>query len=95
MSHRDMAVARLRAGLCVLPARIDSKRPALAGWKEFQNRLPTEDEIATWFADSAAMCIVAGAVSGNLEMLDFEAGGTAFDAGADLVRSESPDLFER
>jgi hypothetical protein len=95
MSHRDMAVARLRAGLCVLPARTDSKRPALAGWKEFQNRLPTEDEIATWFADAAAMCVVAGAVSGNLEMLDFDAGGTAFDAWADLVRSESPDLFDR
>jgi hypothetical protein len=90
-----MAVARLRAGLCVLPARTDSKRPALAGWKEFQNRLPDETEIATWFADAQAMCIVAGAVSGNLEMLDFDAGGTAFDAWADLVRSESPDLFDR
>jgi len=95
MSHRDMAVARLRAGLCVLPARTDSKRPALTGWKEFQNRLPTENEVRAWFADEAAMCIVAGAVSGNLEMLDFDAGGTAFDAWADLVRSESPDLFDR
>jgi len=95
MSHRDMAVARLRAGLCVLPARTNSKRPALAGWKEFQNRLPTENEVRAWFADEAAMCIVAGAVSGHLEMLDFDAGGTAFDAWADLVRSESPDLFDR
>ena len=95
MSHRDMAVARLRAGLCVLPARTDSKRPALVGWKEFQNRLPDEAEIDTWFADAAAMCVVAGAVSGNLEMLDFDAGGTAFGAWADLVRSESPDLFDR
>lgn len=95
MSHREMAVARLRAGLCVLPARTDSKRPALIGWKEFQNRLPNEAEIALWFADAQAMCVVAGAVSRHLEMLDFDAGGTVFAAWADLVQSESPDLFDR
>jgi hypothetical protein len=95
MSHHDMALAMLRAGLCVLPARPDSKRPALASWKEFQHRLPTEDEVRAWFDSEAAMCIVAGAVSGHLEMLDFDAAGEAFDAWAELVRSEAPGLLDR
>ena len=90
-----MAVAMLRAGLCVLPARPDSKRPALASWKEFQHRLPTEDEVRAWFDSEAAMCVVTGAVSGHLEMLDFDAGGEAFDAWAELVRDEAPGLLDR
>ena len=39
-----------QAGLCVLPARRAEKRPALRSWKEFQSRLPTEDELDGWLA---------------------------------------------
>ncbi len=95
MSHLEMALARLRAGLCVLPARLDPKMPALARWKTFQGRLPTESQVRTWFPDDRPMCIVAGAVSGQLEMIDFDAGGEAFDAWAELVRTEVAGLLER
>jgi hypothetical protein len=95
MSHLDVALARLRAGLCVLPARLDTKRPALPRWKEFQQRLPTEGEVGDWFAADLPMCLVTGQVSGRLEMIDFDAAGEAFDAWAELVTSEAPGLLDR
>ena len=95
MTPSETAITLLQAGLCVLPARIDEKRPTLSGWKKYQSRLPTEDQVRGWFADRAASCIVTGEVSGFLEMLDFDAGGAAFDAWADLVRADAPDLLER
>jgi hypothetical protein len=95
MSHLDVALARLRAGLCVLPARTDSKRPALRGWKAYQERRPTEDEVRTWFGEDGPMCIVTGEVSGQLEMIDFDAGGECFERWSELVRSEIPETFTR
>ena len=38
----DTATSYLRAGLCVLPAVLDQKRPALAAWKPYQACLPSE-----------------------------------------------------
>ena len=70
------ALAYLRAELCVLPALAETKQPRFA-WREFQKRKPTPENLLTWFSDSSevTLCILTGAVSGNLEMLDFDAGG--------------------
>ncbi len=89
------AIEYLRSGLCVLPAIPAEKRPALAGWKQYQRRLPTEQQVQTWFADAPAMCILAGAVSGHLEMIDFDHEGELFDRWRDLVATELPALVER
>ena len=35
----------LAAGLCVLPALAKQKRPALRTWREYQGRIPTEDDL--------------------------------------------------
>ena len=75
----DAAIDYLNAGLCVLPAIQEEKRPALARWKQYQQRLPTERQVRTWFADGAALCVLTGAVSGNLEMIDFDYEGELFD----------------
>ena len=32
----------LAAGLSVLPAKRESKRPAIGGWKTYQDRLPSQ-----------------------------------------------------
>ncbi|NLE39432.1 MAG: hypothetical protein GX621_15530 [Pirellulaceae bacterium] len=93
MSLTEIAEAYRRAGLCALPARVQEKRPALSGWKAYQARLPTEDEIARWFGDVGGLCLICGAVSGNLEMLDFDLGGEAFPAWCEAVASENPDLL--
>ncbi|MET7333293.1 phage/plasmid primase, P4 family [Nonomuraea sp. NPDC005650] len=62
------------AGLCVLPAAADgSKRPAIM-WKRYQAERPSRDQLQEWFqADEYdGLGTVCGAVSGNLEMLEFE-----------------------
>jgi len=92
------AAACVAAGLCALPAtrRGDEKRVALASWKPFQSRRPSEDEIRSWFAaDGGAMCLVCGAVSGNLEMIDFDLGGEAFDAWRHAVEAAAPGLVAK
>lgn len=95
MSLVDTATDYLHAGLCVLPAILAEKRPALAGWKQYQRRLPTERQVRTWFADDAPLCVLAGTVSGHLEMIDFDLEGELFDRWCELVATESPALIDR
>lgn len=68
------AIEAQRAGICILPAAADgSKRPAVA-WKRFQTVRPTDDELRTWYGEPYdGIGFVCGAVSGHLEMLEFEA----------------------
>jgi len=91
----DTANAYLRAGLCVLPAILQEKRPALSAWKQYQERLPTERQVSAWFAEQTPLCILTGAVSGNLKMVDFDHGGELFDRWRELVATEAPGLVER
>jgi len=92
---KDAAQRYLAAGLCVLPARRDQKRPTVA-WKPFQKRLPTEREVDVWFSNGqTALCVLTGAVSGNLELMDFDQHGALFDAWCEKVRSAKPGLLER
>jgi hypothetical protein len=95
---RRSAAAFLRTGLCVLPAvrEGDDKRVALPAWKPFQRRLPTDEELGAWLDGSAnSICLVCGAVSGNLEMIDFDLGGEAFGPWRALVESSAPGLLDR
>lgn len=96
-SLRSHAMACVAAGLCALPAirRGDEKRVALISWKPFQSRLPSDDELGSWFGDAGAICLVCGAVSGNLEMIDFDLGGEAFDAWRAAVEDNAPGLVDR
>jgi len=100
------ARAFVKAGLCVLPAvrRGDTKRPAVASWKRYQDRLPSNDEVGSWFGDASegdgrAVCIVCGAVSGHLEMIDFDnwdgGGAEAFAAWREAVDAQAPGLVDR
>lgn len=60
------------AGVCAIPAK-PGKRPAFP-WREYQSRPSTEDEIRAWLAGDRfdGFGVVTGAVSGNLEMIEFE-----------------------
>lgn len=81
------------AGLCALPAHRCEKRPSVSTWKEYQSRLPESDEITSWFSNGCdAVCLVAGSVSGNLELIDFDQGGELFEAWS---RKILPDLFAK
>ena len=77
------ALAARAAGISFLPAAQDgTKRPYPDGrgaWKEWQTRIPTEAELRRWFPPATGGGFVTGAVSGNLEMFEFE--GRAVDDG--------------
>ena len=90
-----IARAYLGAGLCPLPAILDEKRPALSGWKQYQKRRPTDHELQRWFTDSQPICLLAGTVSANLEMIDFDFKAALFSAWKDLVEVEAPGLLKR
>lgn len=63
------------AGISVIPLKLDgSKSPALPSWKEYQNRMATDAELTEWFARPQGIGLVAGVVSGGLEVIDFDDG---------------------
>jgi hypothetical protein len=78
------AQAYVRAGLSCFPIAYRSKRPWFSRlprsetgeptWHPFEERLPTEQEVADWFGDlePANVAIIGGPVSGNLCILDFD-----------------------
>lgn len=84
MTVLDWARRYVAAGLSVIPVRADgSKAPAFADWRQYTDRLPTEDELAGWFGGKTeyGLGIVPGPASGNLAVIDFEVrdGVSAFD----------------
>jgi P4 family phage/plasmid primase-like protien len=92
---RDAAENYVNALLSVIPIRPDgTKAPALNGWKEFQSRLASQDEINGWFKNGNGLAIVCGSVSGNLELLDFDA-PELYEPFCKLVSSFAPGLIDR
>jgi Bifunctional DNA primase/polymerase, N-terminal len=84
------------AGVSVLPIKPDgSKAPALASWKPYQSRPPTGDELRHWFQHRPlGLGIIGGAVSGSLEILDFDA-PEIFTPWSTLVEDRAPGLLAR
>lgn len=96
----DYTTARkyLDSGLCVLPAIKAQKRPNLNSWEYYKTQLPTNKDLALWFGDnSSGICIVCGAVSGNLEIIDFDEKGLAFGPWGDRVKNDEliPGLYDK
>lgn len=87
----EYARAYVAAGLCVIPIRPDgSKAPALGSWKKYQSELPADADLALWFGDGRnGIAVICGAISGGLEVLDFDA-PELFDAWTRKVETEAP-----
>ena len=89
-----IAASYLAAGLSVLPAGRE-KRP-IGTWKRFQAELPSEDELENLFTPTTVgLGFVCGAVSGNLEVIDFDLSGAMFAPWKEVVEREAPGLFEK
>jgi len=68
----EFALNYLSKGISVIPLMPGGKKP-LIPWEEYQARLPTKEEVVSWFKDGRAnIGAVCGAVSGGLAALDFE-----------------------
>jgi len=92
LSITDAAPAYLSAGLCALSAIRAEKRPAVGRWKQYQTRMPTPAEWSAWLAGNPdAVCILCGRASGNIEAIDFDAGGELFSAWWDRVPTDLRD----
>jgi hypothetical protein len=61
----DVALEYLDQGVSVIPVRRSDKRPYIK-WEEYQRRLPTREEVESWWArwPEANVAIVCGKISG-------------------------------
>ncbi len=88
-SFVDTAVRYREAGLCVLPAIREQKRPALKEWQPFQRNPPKVDQLRSWFKHEIdALSIVTGEVSGNLEVIDFDQEAELYEAWWEKIPTE-------
>ncbi len=62
------------AGISVVPPRTDGTKAPLGSWRMFQARLPYAQELDNWYRaeQNPGIGVVCGAVSGNLEAVDFD-----------------------
>lgn len=60
-------------GFSVFAIRPRDKVPAIPSWKEFQQRMPTDQELHEWFnRGDKNIAIVCGRISGGLVVVDFD-----------------------
>ncbi len=89
----DVGTRYVAAGLRVLPACPKSKRPTLSRFKPYRTTPPTDHQHETWFTHATALCILTGATSGNLEVIDFDQRGRAFDLWCELVAQQDANIL--
>jgi hypothetical protein len=88
------ALTLVGAGVSVIPISAN-KRPAIASWKPYQARLATMAELLEWLSNAkAGIAIIAGSISGNIEILDFD-DITTLNPWYTLVESLAPGLISR
>ena len=87
------ALAYLRGGFSALPCRLPDKHP-LVKWKALQQEPMPEAAVPAQFGEAGALGVVCGAVSGGLEVLDFDV-PAFFPAWRELVENHAPDLAAR
>jgi len=67
-------------------------------WKVLQERRPTKSELKAWFlndsSDACGLAVVAGAVSGNLEILDLDSCDVV-EPWRQAVEEQAPGLYDR
>lgn len=104
-NHSTLQTAALQynaAGFAVLPLKKD-KCPAIGSWTEYQSTKPNEAKIRTWFSGSNIQTekigIIAGKVSGNLEVIDidckYDLTNSLMEDFCSLVKEHLPEIFPR
>ena len=88
----------LDKGISSIPVNSDKK--PLVAWKEFQNRLPSQDECKKWGSmKKEGVAVICGAISGGLEIIDID---NKFDAASSIyldlisnLSNERPELYDK
>jgi hypothetical protein len=67
------ALRAMRAGVSVLPPRQDGSKRPVSAWKHYQAERADEETIRDWYANGrTGVGVVPGAVSGGLELFEFD-----------------------
>ena len=92
---RQAAARAFKAGISIVPPAEDGTKRPDARWKQYQERLPSREEMRAWYGDRHGLGFVCGAVSGGLELFEFDDRATyeAFKAAAEA--GGLGDLVER
>ncbi|MFF2651494.1 phage/plasmid primase, P4 family [Streptomyces sp. NPDC058045] len=78
------------AGASVVPAAANGTKAPLGQWKPYMRQAADEQQLTAWFSNGhPGLGIILGAVSGNLEMLEFEG-----RAVAEAVHTEFGEIAE-
>ncbi|MBI4582732.1 MAG: DUF3987 domain-containing protein [Planctomycetes bacterium] len=88
------ALEYLEAGFSVSSIKNDGTKAAAIPWKEFQSRRMTAEEARRHFPDHVGVGIIGGAISGNLQVIDFE-DERAFLDFKGLVEQICPGLLDK
>jgi putative DNA primase/helicase len=73
LSVADAARLAWSAGLSIIPIKADGTKAPKVAWKRLQCERAPESTILRWFEQGATgLGVITGAVSGNLEMFDFD-----------------------
>lgn len=87
----EAAHAFLLAGYSVLPTKKGTKAPLLPSWKRLQKTPMTKEDASRHFRGDTQLGVICGAVSGNLEILDFD-DPDAFGPFLELLELRAPGL---
>lgn len=82
MTTLEQATLYTSAGLSVIPLKqvsgdVDRSKEPACFWKDFQGRIATQAELATWFGNghSRNVGLITGRISGDLVAVDFDQPG--------------------
>lgn len=81
---RDVAIAAHAAGLCVHPPTQDGVKRPVDKWAHHMKARSTLEEILAWYGSAGTpkrggVGYICGAVSGNLEVFEFDAAGLVYE----------------
>jgi hypothetical protein len=83
----------LSAGFSILPCKAD-KSPVIPSWTPYQTERMTEAECSRLFNKGARIGVIGGAVSGNLECVDFD-DPSVYQPFLDLLELRTPGLRDK
>jgi|GEM_PF-1290613 len=93
------------SGLSVIPTYAGTKKPGIIDenlddkkkykWGAYKKRVPNGEEIERWFGNNGySIATIAGKVSQNLEVLDFDCKGEVYRDWAKIIISKKKELFK-
>jgi putative DNA primase/helicase len=92
------ALAYLDAGYSIVPIKPDGSKKPDSKWKAYQQSRPSQHQVRKWFGvkDPPGIAIIAGAVSGNLELIDFDIDSKQlYPAWSEVVEAQARGLLAR